>query len=316
MNPVSVGCRASRTVAILGPQRFRPAVARTLSELGVEAPVAVVTAGWQERESEVDELRRHVDRPMVNLEIYRRSETALERDPELAAGLRERQTRLRRMQELYRLRLGHALDAARELMRRDGPAEPLAAERRSAIRALRTLDDGHLRRTRAVHEEFEQRWHPGEREAIRAERETLARLLADCGAMLVAGGHVTVLLNRLRLFDLPSLLGEMTVVAWSAGAMALSEKLVLFHDSPPQGPGNAEVLDAGLGLVRGLVPLPHASARLRLDDPVRVSLLARRFAPAVCVALDSGSAIEIAPGGLTARSRTMRLTARGGVSPL
>jgi hypothetical protein len=52
------------------------------------------------------------------------------------------------------------------------------------------------------------------------------------------------------------------------------------------------VLEGGLGLCRGVVPLPHASRRLRLDDPLRVSLLSRRFSPAICVPLDAGSRID------------------------
>ena len=48
--------------------------------------------------------------------------------------------------------------------------------------------------------------------------------------------------------------------------MAISERVVLFHDSPPQGPGAAEVLDAGLGLVGDVVVLPQPEFRLRLDD--------------------------------------------------
>jgi hypothetical protein len=43
-----------------------------------------------------------------------------------------------------------------------------------------------------------------------------------------------------------------------------------------------------LGVVRGLVPLPHMRRRLRVDDPVRMTVMARRFAPARCVVLDDG----------------------------
>jgi hypothetical protein len=101
---------------------------------------------------------------------------------------------------------------------------------------------------------------------------------------------VASLLNRMRLFELQALLTSLPrplpVFAWSAGAMAITERVVLFHDSPPQGPGNAEILGEGLGLLPGIVALPHASRRLRLEDPKRVSLFARRFKPDVCVALD------------------------------
>jgi hypothetical protein len=46
---------------------------------------------------------------------------------------------------------------------------------------------------------------------------------------------VAVLVNRLRLFGLGDLVADKTVFAWSAGAMAVSERVVLFHDDPPQG---------------------------------------------------------------------------------
>ncbi len=70
--------------------------------------------------------------------------------------------------------------------------------------------------------------------------------------------------------------------------MVLTEKVVLFHDHPPHGQGIAEVLDAGFGLVPGLVVLPDPRRRLRLDDRERVGRLAQRFAPAACVAMDHG----------------------------
>jgi hypothetical protein len=290
-------------------------VAEALAALDVEGPVAAISAGWQEREAETEELGEHVGRPVVNLELYRRAEDALQRDPELAAALRRRQDRLREIQELYRLRLDYTLEAARALMRRVEPMELVHEERRSAIRALRTLDGTHSRRVRAVHEEFEQTWRPGERESVAAHREAIARLIEETGAIAIAGGHVAVLLNRLRLFDVLSLFGERPVVAWSAGAMTLAERIVLFHDSPPQGRGNPEVLDIGLGACRRVLPLPDASHRLDLHDPVRVALFARRFRPQVCVALDAGSWIEVTEPHFAARRGTKRLSVRGRVTP-
>jgi hypothetical protein len=38
-----------------------------------------------------------------------------------------------------------------------------------------------------------------------------------------------------------------------------------------------------------VVLLPHARQRLRLDDPLRVSSLARRMAPAPCLGLENGA---------------------------
>ena len=45
----------------------------------------------------------------------------------------------------------------------------------------------------------------------------------------------------------------------------------------------------GLGLIDDLVLFPHARDRLRLGDHERVGALARRFAPATCVALERGA---------------------------
>lgn len=85
----------------------------------------------------------------------------------------------------------------------------------------------------------------------------------------------------------------MPIIAWSAGAMALSDRIILFHDRPAQGRGDAELLHRGLGLLPGVAPLPHARSRLLLDDPARVALFARRFAPAACVALDERCGVTL-----------------------
>ncbi len=276
---------------ILGPQRLRPTVDRALAELGIDGRIAVVTAGWQEREQEDQDLDEHLGHRVVNLLLYERGERVFERDADLFAAHRERQDRLRELRDLYGRRLLHALAAARELLGLDGDSDLLERERREAIAAVRDLDRHHLDEIGKIHGAFERRWRPARRAAIRRERDDLAAVLAGVEALAVAGGHVAVLLNRLRLFGVLELVGARPILAWSAGAMALAERIVLFHDSPPQGAGNAEVLEAGLGLINGLLPFPHARRRLRLDDPARVALLARRFAPARCIALDGGDGL-------------------------
>ena len=87
------------------------------------------------------------------------------------------------------------------------------------------------------------------------------------------------------------------VVGWSAGAMVLTDRILLFHDSPPQGPGDAEFLGPGFGLAPGVVVLPHASRRLDLEHRGRVALLARRLAPELVVALDDGDRLEAGAEG-------------------
>jgi hypothetical protein len=111
-----------------------------------------------------------------------------------------------------------------------------------------------------------------------------------------------VLLNRIRLFGVAELAAGKPVFAWSGGAMVAAEKLVLFHDDPPQGAGNAEVLDVGLGVYGGLLPLPHAGRRLRLDEPLRVGLFARRFADELLVALDDRAVLRRVGGRWSAWS--------------
>jgi peptidase E len=151
---------------------------------------------------------------------------------------------------------------------------------------------------------------------LMAHRKEIAGLVADSSAVLIAGGHVELLLNRLRLFDLATGLKARPVIAWSAGAMALSERIVLFHDNPPQGAGIAEVADRGLGLFSGVLPLPHAGKRLRLHDSERVSLFARRFAPARCSTLEDGTALTWTDDRLTDAVSAFRLTRSGALRPV
>jgi hypothetical protein len=73
--------------------------------------------------------------------------------------------------------------------------------------------------------------------------------------------------------------------------------VVLFHDRVAHGASLTEVFDAGIGVVPGLVLLPHARRRLHTEDSLRMSVLARRFSPALCVVLDDGVRVDLGPGG-------------------
>jgi len=302
-------------VVLLGPQRFNPSVASVLDSLGIEGGVAVVTAGWREREQEVDELRDHVGRDLVNLRLYERSDEILAHDAPLAAALREHYEGLREIQELYLLRLAHALEATRELLAREG-GEALRDAQRAAFRSLRALDRQQLATSIKHHARFEASYRCSSRPSVASHRAEIAHDLESTGVLAIAGGDVSILLHRLRLFDLLGLIGDRAIVAWSAGAMALGERVVLFHDSPPQGPGNAEVFDSGLGVCHGIIPLPHAKKRLRLDDRKRVELFARRFAPDACVVLDDAARMEWNGSGWRAAPTTQALSRRGRLIPV
>jgi hypothetical protein len=110
----------TRLLVLLGPQRFRPTLREAVRALGIDGAVAVVTAGWQEREGEDTEMQKHLHQEVLDLGLYRRAEDVLQRDRELAAALRTRQETLRQLQELYRLRLSYALEATRELSEASG----------------------------------------------------------------------------------------------------------------------------------------------------------------------------------------------------
>jgi len=309
--------RGTPTV-LLGPQRLEPNVGAALERLGLaEGPVAAITAGWEEREAEDVELGRHLGRPVDNLGLHERAEALFREDPHLHEALREARDRMRELQRLYRLRLRYLGPAAEELLRRDGPDDLLEPERQGAMDQLRALDEHNLRRVRDLESDLRERMRLAGHPRLQAHRRDLAARLARAEALLVAGGHVGILYNRLWLFDVLDLVPPtMPVVAWSAGAMVLAERIVLFHDMPPQGRGYAEVFGPGLGLCRGVVPLPHASLRLKLDDPVRVQILSRRFPDALCAALDPGSELVWDGQAWRGSGTTRRLTLEGTCAPL
>jgi len=273
-------------VILLGHQRLQPRIADELTAAGIEGPLALVTAGWQERELEDREIREHVGRDCTNLALYGRWERVQQDDPEYFELHRARQDRLRQLRRLYRRRLNPTVDGLRALEGRREAADLVASARQHALEQVRALDAWVLGESEAIHAEFTERVRPGERPAIAAQRAAVAEELDGAQGLLIAGGHIAVLLNRLRLFDVGAAVGETPVIGWAAGAMVLTDRVVLFHDSPPQGRGDAEVLEAGLGLIPDVVALPHARTRLKLDDPFRVGLMAERFAPAACVPLD------------------------------
>lgn len=300
-------------LTLLGPQRRRAIVADAFDRLGVDGPVAAITAGWQEREGENEEIAEHLGRPVTDLLLHHRTEQVFAADPALFEAHRERQNRLREMQQLYRYRLDFAIEPARELLRRQDDSEILEEEQEAAIAVIRHLDEEHLVRIAKVNREFERRRRPHRRRAVREHRLEIAEVIDRSAAVVIAGGHVAVLLNRLRFFGIADLLEKLPVFAWSAGAMALGERIVLFHDSPPWGAGNAEVLENGLGLYQGRLALPDAGRRLRLEDPKRVALFARRFAPLQCLTFDDGTVMTHQDGVWWSSPETRRLTVAGEV---
>lgn len=134
-------------------------------------------------------------------------------------------------------------------------------------------------------------------------RREIVDVLQRTEAILIAGGHVAIILNRLKIFGILEVRSELPIIAWSGGAMALSDQVVFFHDSPPQGPGDAEVLRAGMGLFHDVLPLPDAKTRLNLEDQARVELFARRFSRFKCVIFDEDTILERNQGHWSAKGQ-------------
>jgi len=278
---------------LLGAQRFDPTLGSTVAMHGVTGRFAMITAGWQEREDEDEELAVHLAAAggarAVNLNLYARGLELFAKDPELAKAHRERQVLLRHLQEIYRIRLDYASSAELEVNHYPMPERMRDEMRSTSIEAIQRLDEQHLKKCLTVRLEFDERMNLAERPLVKKHREEIKEALVGCDAVAIAGGHVAILMNRLSLFGLDTAIGTRPVFAWSAGAMAITDRVVLFHDDPPQGQVALQVLDSGLGIVPHTVVFPTPERRLHLDASERMAHLARRFAPATCLVLPDRS---------------------------
>ena len=119
--------------------------------------------------------------------------------------------------------------------------------------------------------------------------------MAECGAIAIAGGHVGVLNDCLHLSNLAILIEDRPLLTWSSGSMAVTERIVVVDDDDPAGRPD-ELYDIGIGVAHGMVALPSAETRLHAHDHDRLTVLARRCAPSVCVLLGAGDRLELRAG--------------------
>ena len=297
---------------LLGPQRPVLNLGDAIAAAGLpEGPVAVVAAGWQEAEGDIDDVAAAARREVINLRLYGRADEVFASDDELLRAYRTRQDRLQELQRLYGLRLRRSMAAAREMLRADGDSTLVGPEQRHAIAQVRSLDRHHLQRVRLLHAEFDDAFGADRHALLARHRAEIGSLLAGAWTVVITGGNVAVLLNRLQLFGVGDLLRDKHLVAWSAGAMALTERIVLFHDNAPQGRRNPEVLGHGLGLVSRDILLPDARHRLKQRDRARLVLFSRRFSPGRCLTLDSGSVLAIENKSVRHSEGVRQITAGG-----
>ncbi|MHB8718226.1 MAG: hypothetical protein ACYDAC_04935 [Candidatus Dormibacteria bacterium] len=283
---------------LLGPVAADDAVRQVLSGLGIEAPIAVVSAGWEAAERNDSALNRAFGGGTRNLGLYGRRLDVLARDTEYAAAHNSLRNELSDLQEVYRVQLRHALlgiEAVRAHTTR--ARRRTAPELDDAVQSVRALDDHHAARIAALYADFYAAHPPHERPVIAEHRHEVAAILEDCSAVAIAGGHIGVLNDALHLSNLGAALGDRPVIAWSSGAMAVAERVMVADDHDLAGRPD-EVLAEGIGIVKGTVPLPDARRRLRIDDRDHLSLLAHRVAPRVAVLLDEGDVLPFGDDGV------------------
>ena len=225
---------------LLGPQRLTPTLPDVVRAAGSTSTPRRRTDGHDHRRVAgarggrrdlVDALLGNT----VNLRLHARAEDVFERDTELAAAHGERGRRLRDLQTPLRVRLAHAMDAVYELARRPDRGTnarrarsvrarrrarprraPARAQRRGRRRVRRALAAGRARRRRRA----SRRGGDDARRGVRPRDRRRAR---------------AALLNRLHLLGVADHVAGMHVFAWSAGAMVVTERIVVFHDDPPHG---------------------------------------------------------------------------------
>jgi peptidase E len=257
------------------------------------------------------------DRTLVNLSLHAELTDLLDRAPPLAeawAELRRAEQTARRFYlehnahvlALFRrtLREAKALEpdlTLPRLMTGDGPAaggRPLVryALARELAQAFRTLEanDDHLF---ALLGEIERRafdsagvtYDP----AWRAARARLESRILSASSILMFGGRLDLLLDGLRFFRLREPLAEALrrgaqIVAMSAGAMALCERIIVYDDFAATL-RDFQLYDRGLELVRDIQLFPHCMERIQTDDADNLAYLARRFRHHACVGLNQRS---------------------------
>ncbi len=281
---------------LLGPQRFLTTAGTIVQSVAPEGSVATVTAGWQDRETADDELDEVMGGRSRNLRLYERLTDVLETDDHFAEHALAHRDAMDELAGIYSLRLQRSLDSVYAVARRAAREDIAEAAFTDAVRDVRDIDAWYLRTVDQLYGELEAVASPADSEQVGRHRDEVAEVLRDAAVIAVAGGHVGILIRCLRLFDaVPA--RETPVVAWSAGAMALTERVVLYNDLGPQGVQGAELWDRGAGRVRDVVAMPHARRRLRMDDPVHTRVFVHRFAPATCLLLDDGTTVELTPEG-------------------
>lgn len=283
------------SIHIMGPQEPHNNLPQALELFCPKGDVAVISAGWRYDECELQNLQRDLGRKIRHLPLYDWFDNLGSVEPELSGLHRIRQRQILAYKKVYQINLDAAVDSWNKIqtLYRKNPSA-YAEDEAAACRNVQAVDQECVDRLLRIRDDFSAISQPWQHESALPLHEQIANTLNRCSALIITGGHVAILRNRLAFFGLEELLSEFLlegkqIFTWSAGAMCLTDRIVLFHDSPPWGAGRTEILDTGIGLLPRTVFIPDASNRLDLSDPQRIERFARRFAPSICVCLESGS---------------------------
>ena len=274
------------TTVLLGPQRFRQTAGTVADSLAPDGPVATITAGWRDREKNDAELGEVMGGRARNLHLFTRLGHVVRHDPTFAAAASTYNRSVDEANKLYKVRLSHAMDAVYATMRRTARQDLIDSALRAGVQSVQDIDSWYAWLTKELEDELRADGRVDSSDIIATHRGEIAEILSGSALLAIAGGHVSFLMRCLQLFEVfPS--PDLPVVGWSAGAMVLTDHIVLYHDKGPAGVQPAEVWDRGLGRVPRVVALPHArwrlARRLRLQHRPRPPLR-----PARVLLLDDG----------------------------
>ena len=210
-------------VTVLGPQR-RP----TVTPLPPGTVAATITAGWRAREPDDAELDRLLGGGTVNLRLYERWLDVLDQDRELAERRGQPPRRCSMSCRSCTRCRSSGRDQAMDAIRRTATRPRTRTARwPTPRRRCGCSTSGISTGSSAIRADFDAAWRPAERDGSPGTAAEVRAELDRAGVLVIAGGHVGVLLHVLRLFAVTP---PADVLAWSAGAMALTDRVVLFTD--------------------------------------------------------------------------------------
>ncbi|MAA77907.1 MAG: hypothetical protein CL916_01505 [Deltaproteobacteria bacterium] len=280
------------TIHILGPQRGAPLLIDIIHDQYPQAKIAVISAGWRHEESQLRSLARDLQRPLELLPLYQWFDDLGRTEPELSNEHALRQKRIKSYKDTYRLKLQYGMEFLQAIRKKQDISPELFMEDvLSAQEDIQKIDMEAMERIGRIRDSFPNLVQPWLHPSAQPFHEEIKETLDACDVLLITGGHVAILRNRMFFFGCQKLLQQFlkqgkTIIAWSAGAMSLCEQIILYYDDPPDGSGNAEVLDTGMGLLPHVLFFPHAQQRLRITDTKRMRDLAQRFSQYQCITLE------------------------------